>query len=254
MSMTLNDMTKIATLTQNYANKAAASDPMTQVLDSANKRVATQISQTDVQLSSYGQIKSGFASIGSAGTALTKLGATATATDVNRAAQSFVTAYNNTSNALATAVGGSGGSAGALANDSLARLAGNDLRRVVTTGTGAADLQKIGISVGQNGSLAIDSKALSAALQANPDAVKATLGKLGQAATNSAASELASGGAVGSAVNSLNNRARNLAAQQTQQQSLIASAQAAIQQSASQANGFGGISAGIAAYMKAFSL
>lgn len=259
MSMTLQNMTSIATLTQNFVSKAGTNpsygasgtaDPLAQALASANKRVSAQISQTEVQLSSYGQIKSGFASLASAGTALSALGKTSAAADVSKAAQDFVAAYNTTTNAVATAVG----NAGALANDAGARLAGNDLRRVVTSSTGIADLQKIGISVGQSGALSVDSKALSAALQANPDAVKATLAKLGQAATSTAGSELAKTGAVGSAVASLNSKAKSLATQQTQQQNLAASAQAAIQQSADQTSGSASISAGIAAYMKAFSL
>ncbi len=279
MSMTLGDMTSIATLTQNYLNKsnstsdtssatgaaAANADPLAQALGLADKRIATQISQTNVQLSGYGQIKSGYASLASSGTALTKLDKTSSSADVTKAAQSFVDAFNSTNSAVASATGNASGSgsaasagvgsaanAGALANEPLARLAGNDLRRIVSNGGGLGELQKIGISVGQNGSLTIDSKALGAALQANPDTVKSTLAKLGQAAASTANNELSAGGAVGSAVNSLTSRAKNLAAQQTQQQNLAASAQTAIQQSA--AGGYGGISAGIAAYMKAFSL
>ncbi len=260
MSMTLQDMTNIATLTRNYANKASssgtassaatASDPLTQMLDVADKRISAQISQTDVQLSSYGQIKSGFASLQTSGKALTSLAKNASASDVTKAAQSFVDAYNNTSNAVNTAIGGSGKSAGALADDQLARLSSNDLKRVVTSSTGAAALQKIGISVGQNGALAIDSKALAAALSANPEAVKSTLAKLGQQANSTATQELSSGGAVGSAVNALSSRSKNLAAAQSQQQGLAAT----LQQNSDQAANFSGFSAGISAYMKMFSL
>jgi len=269
MSMTLTDMTNIATLARAYANSAntsgmsgmsgtsgtsATADPMTQALDVANKRISAQISQTDVQLSSYGQIKSGFASVQSAGKTLTTLSANASAADVTKAAQSLVDAYNSTTNAVATAVNGNGKSPGALANDSLARLSGNDLRRVVTSGSGIADLQKIGISVNSNGSLSVDSTALGKALAANPNAVKGVLSKLGQQANTTASTELSSGGAVGSAVNSLNSQAKNLAAKQTQEQNLAASAQAAVQQNSALTSNFGGVSAGIAAYMKTFSL
>ena len=269
MAMTLQDMTSIASLTRNLASKAytsgntgttgaaatsGTSDILTQALDTASKRISTQVSQTDVQLSSYGQIKSGFASLQTTGKALTTLAKDATASDISKAAQNFVNAYNSTTSAVSTAVNGSGNTAGALANDQLARLASNDLRRVVTSSTGSSALQNIGISVGQNGSLSIDAKALEKALQANPDAVKSTLSKLGQQANTSATQELSSGGAVGSAVNTLNSRAKNLAAAQSQQQGLAASAQLAIQQASDQTTSFGGFSAGIAAYMKMFSL
>ena len=267
MSMTLQDMTNVATLTRNLASKASTagntnggvnasgvSDPLAGALDTASKRISTQVSQTNVQLSSYGQIKSGFASLQTTGKALTTLAKDATAGDVSKAAQSLANAFNSTSSAVSTAVNGNSKSAGALANDQLARLASNDLRRVVTSSAGIADLQNIGISVGQNGTLSVDTKALEKAFQANPDAVKSTLSKLGQQANTSATQELSSSGAVGSAVNSLNNRAKNLAAAQQQQQNLGASAQAAIQQSADQSASFGGMSAGISAYMKMFSL
>lgn len=263
MSMTLTDMSNIATLTRNLASSAntsgtsgtsASADPLTQALDVANKRTSAQISQTNVQLSSYGQIKSGFASLQSTGQALTTLSKNTSATDVTKAAQSFVDAFNSTTSAVSTAVNGNGKSPGVLANDSLARLSSNDLRRVVTSGSSNADLQKIGISVNSNGSLSLDSAALGKAIAANPDAVKGTLAKLGQQASTTATKELSSGGAVGSAVKSLNSQARNLAAKQTQEQKLAASAQAATQQTSIQTTNFGGISAGIAAYMKMFSL
>jgi len=266
MAMTLDSMSRIAALTRNLASSAntsgttgtsgtaSASDPLAKVLDTANKRISAQISETNVKLSSYGQIKSGFASLQSTGQALTTLAKNASVTDVTKAAQSFVDAFNTTASAVSTAVNGNGKSPGALANDALARLSGNDLRRVVTSGSSIADLQNIGISVNAKGSLAIDSAALGKALQANPDAVKASLAKLGQQASATATTELSSGGAVGSSVNSLNNRARNLAAQQKQEQGLAASAQAAIQQSSALSGNLGGVSAGIAAYIKAFSL
>lgn len=254
MAMTLGDMTTVATLSRKLASKTATTDPLTQAFTAGSKRVTEQLEQTQVQLSSYGQIKSGFASLASTANNLTTLGKTASASDVSKAAQAFVSAFNSTNAALGTAVDGSGKGAGVLANDSLARLASNDLRRVVTSSSGVADLQKIGISVGAGGSLSVDSQVLEKAMQTNPDAVKSTLAKLGQQASKTATQELSSGGAVGSAMNSLNSRNKTLTTQQTQQQNLAASAQAAIEQSAEQSSSFGGLSAGISAYMKMFSL
>lgn len=257
MAMTLGSMSSIATQTLNLANKAATSatsDPLTKSLGIANQRVTDQLSQTNVQLSSYGQIKSGFAALQTTGKTLSTLTKDATASDVSKAAQSFASAFNSTTNAVSSAVNGSAGKSGALANDQLARLSGNDLRRVITNSGGASELQKIGISVGQSGTLTVDSKALEKALAANPDAVKGTLSKLGQQAGKTATQELSSGGAVGSAMTSLNNRAKTLTTQQTQQQNAAALIHAALQQSSDQFNGFGGLSAGISAYMKTFSL
>ena len=178
MAMTLGSMSSIATQTLNLANKAATSatsDPLTKSLGIANQRVTDQLSQTNVQLSSYGQSKSGFAALQTTGKTLCTLTKEATASDVSKAAQSFASAFNSTTNAVSSAVNGSAGKSGALANDQLARLSGNDLRRVITNSGGASELQKIGISVGQSGTLTVDSKALEKALAANPDAVKGTL-------------------------------------------------------------------------------
>lgn len=255
MSMTLQDMTTVATLSRNlYSAGKTTTDPLAKVLDTASKRISDQVSQNDVQLSSFGQIKSGFASLQSTGSALTTLAKDASSSDVSKAAQNFVNAFNTASSAVSTAINGTGSTPGALANDQLARLSGNDLRRVLTSSGGPAELQKIGISVGQNGSLSLDTKALAQALAANPDAVKGTLAKLGQQASTTATNDLSSSGAVGASVNTLNNRAKNLASAQAQQQGLAASAQTAIQQSADQITGFGSFSSGIAAYMKMFSL
>lgn len=254
MAMTLGSMTNVAMLNRNYANAGTAADPVTQSLDIASKRVAAQIGSTDVQLSSYGQIKSGFSALQTSGKALTSLAKDASVGDVSKAAQSFVNAYNATAAAVGTAINGNGKSPGALANDNLVRVANNDLRRVTTSGTGSADLRKTGISVGQNGVLSVDTKALEAALLANPDAVKGALARLGQQAAATSTQELSSGGAVGSAVNALNSRAKNLATQQTQQLNLANSAQTAIQRNADLTANSASSSAGIGAYMKMLSL
>lgn len=263
MSMTLQDMVNISTLTRNtavgssqsgVASASGLTSAITQALDSANKRTSGQISQTNVRLSSYGQIQSGFSALQSTGKALTILAANSSASDVGKAAQGFVDAFNSTNSAISSAVNGNGKTAGTLANDVAARLSGNDLRRFATSSTSRAELTAIGVSINQNGSLSLDSKALANALQANPDAVRSTLAKLGQQASSTASNELSSSGTVGKAVNSLNIQAKNLVAQQVQEQKLVASAQATLQQSANQFSGFGASSSGVDAYMKIFSL
>ena len=263
MSMTLQDMTHIDTLTRNASSSsnpasatiaASKSDPLSKALDSANKRTSAQISQTNVQLSSYGQIKSGFSSLQSTGQALTTLAKNASAGDVTRAAQNFVAAYNATNSAVGTTVNGSGKNPGALANAPLVGITSNDLRRVVSGSTGSAELRNIGITVNQNGALSVDSGVFASALQNSPDSVNSTLAKIGQQASATAANELSSGGPVGSAVNSLNNRVKTLAAQQISEQNIAASAQATIQQNTYQTPSNGSFSTGVSAYIKMFSL
>jgi hypothetical protein len=255
--MTLQSMTNIATLTRNFniANNASGkTDPVSLALASAAKRTGVQIAQTEAQLSSYGQIKSRFASLQTTGKALTTLAKNAPSADVINAAQGFVNAYNTTNSAIATAVTGNGKSAGVLANENPARVTGGDLRRVVTSAASNADLSKIGISVNQNGALSIDSKVLASALQSNPDAVKATLSALGGQANSTATTELSGSGAVGKAVSALGTRATSLATQQSQEQRIATAAQATIQQSANQIASFSGNSTAIGSYLNIFSL
>jgi flagellar hook-associated protein 2 len=255
MSMTLQDMVTTATLNGAFqASGSTKTNAVSKALDTASQRIGTKISQNNVQLSSYGQIQSGYASLQTAGKSLSTLSPTATAGTVSTAAQNFVKAYNTTNSAVGTAINGTGTSKGALANDQLARFAGNDLRGITTSGISSAELQKIGISVNRNGSLSLDTAALEKAVAANPTAVNGTLAKLGQQANATATNELSSRGVVGSAVNTLNNRAKTLASQQAQQESLAASAQAAIQQNYKQFTGNGSVNAGIASYLQMLSL
>jgi flagellar hook-associated protein 2 len=255
MSMTLQEMATIATLNNNiYSAGNTTTNPVTKAFDAASQRIGTQISQTNVQLSSYGQIQSGFASLQTAGKSLSSLSPTATASTVSTAAQNFAKAYNTTNSAVSTSINGAGTSKGALANDQLARVAGNDLHGISTNGVSAADLQKIGISTNKDGSLSLDTTALANAMAANPTAVTGTLAKLGRNANTTATNELSSSGVVGNAVNTLTSQVKTLASEQSQQVSLAASAQAAIQQSSNQIAGLGGVNAGIVSYMQMFSL
>lgn len=226
---------------------------MSQAFEVAGKRTDAQIDQTNVKFSSYGQIHAGFSSLQRAGKALVALSKGISDTDTSNAAQGFVDAFNTTNGAVNRVIRGTSKNPGVLADDTVARISSNDLRRVVSS-VSSAELKNAGISVNQNGSLSIDRKVLGNAVQDNPDAVKSTLAKLGQQATKTATEDLSSSGAVGKTVNSLNTQAKNLAARQTQEDSLMASAQAAIQQNANQFAGFSGSSSGTDVYAKIFSL
>ena len=246
MAITLDSMVKISTLSQN------ANTQVVDVFKRANERIGQQLSVTDVQLSAFGQIKAGFADIQAAGKSLSDPKKTSTVEDVTKAAQSFADAYNNTTKAINTATKGDGKASGALTDDSRARLAGNDLKKVVTSDNNMADLKKIGINVNQDGMMSVDAKALQNAMQANPNAVRDTFAKIGQQAEQISKKELANTGNVGNAVNTLNTRAKNLEAQMAEQQKVAAASQATVQrQVASIGNNAAG---GVAAYMQMFSL
>ena len=217
--MDLSSMVKIQVqLAQiGQTSQSASANSASQILAPANKRLSQQLESTNVQLSSYGQIKSAF---GSAQTAASSLADTATSkkatnSDVEKAAQAFVNSYNQATQAVSTAVNGTGKQTGALASDFRAKRAGSDLAQSLTSGTKLADLKQVGITQNKNGTLTLDTKALQNALQSNPTQAKSTLAHLGQQVGTSAGHELASSGNVGASVGSLTNKSQSLAAQQT---------------------------------------
>lgn len=246
MAMTLDNMVRISAASQNVNTQAV------DVFKRASDRMAQQINATDVNLSAFGKIKAGFAELQSAGKDLADPKKTATDEDVKKAARSFADAYNNASEAINTATKGDGKVSGALGDDSRARLAGNDLKKIVMSGNNTADLKNIGINVSRDGAMSVDSKAFQNAMQANPSAVKDTLARIGGQAEQVSKKELASTGNVGSAVNTLNTRARNLEAQMVEQQKVASASQATVQR---QVANIGSTAAdGIAAYMQMLSL
>ena len=241
MSMTISTMTSDVINSGQLGGKAsvAGSDPVAQALDRAGKRIEQQRASADVQVSAFGKIKSGFADVQAAGHALANPGKAATTADIIKAAQSFVSAVNTTTNAVSSATAKSG----ALAGDGRAFVAGNDLARSLTSGSSTADLKKIGITTNRDGTLSVDTKALNTALKNNPNAAKDTLAKVGGQAEKAASRELA--GNVGDAVNTLTARAKSLATQQTAQSATSASLSANISNFAA---------SGIAAYLSVFSI
>lgn len=245
MAMTISNMTSSAMMGSKYGPNALASDPVAQAFDSANKRIGKQLESANVQVSAFGQIKSGFANLQLAGNNLSSLNKNATDNDVVKAAQSFVDAFNTTSKVLSSNTKGTGNTSGVLSNNSNALLAGYDLKRTLNNGNNTADLKKIGISVNSSGALSLDTKALGNALTANPNVVKETLAKVGNQVAQVSSKELA--GNIGSAVNTLSTRAKDLATQQTAQQN-AASSLLAIPQQGTSINS--GAAVGIAAYMK----
>ncbi len=247
MSMTITSMAQNAVSTGLLSSKttSASNDPVTKALDLAGKRIDQQKASADVQVSAFGKIKSGFADLQTSGKALSGLSKTATTEDISKAALNFVSSFNGATNAISSATKGDGKTAGALADNSRARVAGNDLSRSLSSGSTSADLKKIGITTGKDGTLSIDTKTFEAALKSDSSAVKETLAKVGGQVEKTATRELS--GNVGNAVNSLTSRANTLATQQASQQSLLAYQQAA-------ADATGNAVSGIAAYLKIFSV
>lgn len=252
MAITLDSMTSIAMLRQ--SSGVSAPTVASQAADAfalANKRIEQKLDATNVQLSAFGQINSSFANVQSASKALSDPKKTGTAADVEKTVQAFAASYNNATKAVSTAINGDGKEGGALANDVNARFAANDLKSVVTSGSNTADLKKIGISVNKDGTMSVDTKVLQSAMQADPNAVKDTLAKVGQQAERVSTRDIAKTGNIGGAVDMLSSRAKSLETQSAEQQKLIAASQLAVQQQSAK---IGNAASSIAAYMQMFSL
>lgn len=251
MAITLDSMTSFAMLNQGPGVSGSAGvGQAADALALSNKRIEQKLDVTNVRLSAFGQINSGFANMQSASKDLSDPKKTGTPADVGKAVQAFADAYNNATKTVSTAINGAGKGNGVLANDVHARLAANDLKSVVTSGSNTADLKKIGISMNQDGTMSVDAKALQSAMQADPNAVKNTLAKVGQQAEQVSTKDMAKTGNIGGAVNTLSGRAKNLEAQSAEQQKLAAASQVAVQQQSAKM----GNANSIAAYMQMLSL
>lgn len=250
MAISISNITGNAALTQS-ANLAIAKhgNTATDPFGAANRRVEQQLSSTNVKLSSFSQIQSGFADVQTAARGLSDPGKTGASADVVKAAQQFASAYNTAINSVNSARDARKN--GALADDTRALIAGNDLKSIVTSGSNASDLKKIGISRASDGTVSVDVTALQNAMLANPNAVADTLSRIGKQAEKVSAKELAATGNVGGAVGALSNRNKYLETQLSEQKNLAAASQNTVQK---QAANFSGSSSAVASYLQTLAL
>lgn len=238
-----------ASLIASRSSKTQSSDPVTQAFQKADKRVQQQRERVSVELSSFGKLKSSFSDVQTTARALGDSKQTATDADIKKVAGNFVKAFNNAAQTARSATSAQA----TLADNSRARAAQNDLRRSINTDAATtSDLKKIGITRQQDGTLAIDEKKFDAELQANPEALRGTLSKLGQQVDRTATRELAANGNIGRSVNTLESRARTLDSRQTEQQAQAAAAQQAVTELNARLDA--NVNPGIAAYLKIFSI
>ena len=202
------------------------------LFDPARQRLSQTIESTQVQLSSYGQVRSSFAATQNTAQALTATAANSKAgvADVRKAVQGFVDAFNQSAKTASAAVKQNG----ALGGQTQAVLANADLAGSLTAGGGVTDLRQLGVTRSQDGTLTLDAAALEKAYQSNPTQVRSALTELGQQVDNRLGSELAAGGNIGSSVATLTKRAQSLATQQANQEARISSSQQTVQQSSQQ--------------------
>jgi flagellar hook-associated protein 2 len=173
-----------------------------QGLDKATARIASEQQSTQAKISAYGQVKSGFASVQSAGETLAK-GSTNSTADTKAALTSLVNAYNATRSAAASTEAGA------------ATVAANGLTRATSSDSVRSDLKSLGITRASDGSLSVDSKKLDAALKANPTAVQEAAARVGGQLKGVATTALKESGGIATQLNSLNTRASQLETRQT---------------------------------------
>lgn len=253
MAITLNSMTRTAALSQS-ANVAIAKHgtASTDPFSAANQRVTQQLNSTAVKLSAFSQIKSGLANVQLAAKDLSDPQKTVSSSDLIKTAQSFAAAYNTASDLTNASVKADGKRSGALAEDVRAHIASSDLKSIVTSGSNVTDLKKIGINLSSDGTISVETIAMQNAIQADPNAVKNTLSKIGQQAGQVITKELATTGNVGGSVNTLSNLSKKLETQLAEQTRLAATSQATVQQ---QVAGISNTAAsGVASYLQTLSL
>lgn len=235
------------------ATQKATEDPVTKALTQATQRVEQQLQKSEVKLSSLGQIKSAVAELQTASKALSAPKSTENVDAAKAAAQNFVNAFNNANKVANKAINGEGKSSGALADESRARVAANELSRSISSSPStAAELKAIGITADKNGALQLDKQKFEQAFQSNPSQTSDTLAQAGQQVERTASRQVENNGNVSRSIDNLNNQVRQLETQQSNQQNLIENLQRAREDASNRLNATN--AAGVAAYQKIFTL
>ena len=246
MAITLDGLTRNATAGQKAGVPVSTkADLATGAFDLASKSIGQNA--TNVQLSPFGQVKSSFVDVQSAGRTLTTPAKTSTIEDATKSVQSFANAYNSATKIVNAA----SNSNSALAGNGQINSASAGLKHVVSSGSNTADLQNVGVSVNQDGTISVDTKALQSAVQSNPGLVQDTLAKVGAQAVLVSRQVLSSTGSIGDTVSTLSARAKNQGARATGQQKPVSGSQDVSQQTENAGNNAAG---GIAAYTQMISL
>ena len=133
----------------------------------------------------------------------------------------LVKSYNSTSGTLKSqsSYDAASRSGGPLNGESSIRGALTQLRRTVTDNYGAVDdtyrtLSSLGVSIGSNGTLTVNSTKYEAAMGADPVAASAMIGEFAQKLTSTLDSALASDGAISSRTDGIQSAMKRLADQQ----------------------------------------
>jgi len=183
-------------------------DLATGAFDLANTSIGKQTDATSVQLSPYGQVKSSFVEVQSAGRTLSTPAKISTAEDATKALQTFTDAFNSATRII--------NASQSLSNNSQVNSASSNLKKIVSGSSNSADLRAIGVSVNQDGTVSVNSTALQSAVQANPSSVQDTFVKIGSQAVQITQQELMGPNGNGTA----NLRTKNQGSKATGQQKI----------------------------------
>lgn len=230
---------------------SSGSDAISKALGQATERLSQQRESAQVRLSAFGQIKSAVAELQSSSKALTDATNTDTAEEATKTAQNFVSAFNTARTVANRAINGDGETEGALATDSRARVAANEVNRSLDRSSSKA-LSAIGITTNQDGTLSLDKQKFEQALQSAPQQVSDTLSAAGQQVEQSTSRQLQNTSNVNRSISTLNTQVRNLESQQANQQNLIELMQRSTEQANNRLNAIS--ASGIASYQKIFNL
>ncbi|WP_209669226.1 flagellar filament capping protein FliD [Delftia tsuruhatensis] len=210
---TKTDSTKTETTEAEKVRKLAPS------LSKAHERIAAQAQAGSTSLSALGQFKSSLVDLATAGKEMAALTATSTTQSVQGALEKLVARYN------ASAAKGNASAAAGSTTDVGATRALRELRAAIMSVTGSAtspSLARIGIVQRQDGTLAVDAKALEKSMATEPAGVTSALAGIGKAVENSANDALSTGSRLSSSMASLGDRVKAL---QQQQSAVVATAE-----------------------------
>ncbi|MCW0038146.1 flagellar filament capping protein FliD, partial [Acinetobacter baumannii] len=176
-------------------------------LSTAHDRIAAQAQAGSTSLSALVQFKSSLVDLATAGKEMAALTATSTTQSVQGALEKLVARYN------ASAAKGNASAAAGSTTDVGASRALRELRAAIMSVTGSAtspSLARIGIVQRQDGTLAVDAKALEKSMATDPAGVTSALAGIGKAVENSANDALSTGSRLSSSMASLGDRVKAL--------------------------------------------
>jgi flagellar capping protein FliD len=205
--------------TKTEATEAEKVRKLAPSLSKAHERIAAQAQAGSTSLSALGQFKSSLVDLATAGKEMAALTATSTTQSVQGALEKLVARYN------ASAAKGNASAAAGSTTDVGATRALRELRAAIMSVTGSAtspSLGRIGIVQRQDGTLAVDAKALEKSMATDPAGVTSALAGIGKAVENSANDALSTGSRLSSSMASLGDRVKAL---QQQQSAVVATAE-----------------------------